>query len=93
MSRGKIKILAAAATAAVSGSMVLWRKLMPLEAPTCEFCGSQDIHVLRDGRGMELGQACLSCDARYAWDQQARAYQRLDADAWDERVAQAAEGR
>ena len=89
ISKGTVKLIAAAATAALGGSMLLWRKVSPLKRPRCHYCGSTDIYVLRDGRGMELGHACLECEARYAWDHDAQHFVRLDPPQWEARVAEA----
>ncbi len=91
MSKNAVKLFAAAAGAAVSGSMVLWRKLNPLKRRPCDFCGDEDIYVLKNKQGHELGFACHCCDARYSWSVEKHRYERMDPEEWTELVAFAAE--
>ena len=86
MNRQVLKVFAIAAGAAVSGSMILWRKLTPTQDPTCLSCESRRIQVLRNKQSHVLGVHCQGCGLYYM-PQRDGEYSPLDEDAWCRRQA------
>ncbi|MEM1348520.1 MAG: hypothetical protein AAGI01_08200 [Myxococcota bacterium] len=68
--KNKFKIAMVVAGAMVSGSAILWRKIFPLRAQTCPYCGSHDVYVLAQDDRHVLGCSCGACTSRWTYERQ-----------------------
>ena len=68
--KNALKLFTVAASAALTGSYMLWRKLAASSSqaacPKCQREGG--LTLLVDARGRELAISCAHCHARHEWD-------------------------